>query len=139
MADRARYPSTNLASIGRDYIELKIKLNGASAPTILQGSSALDPTKPPTHTGGTNVSGFTLRNAYPEVIYAAAEPRDDSANGAYCTVGTIANEASGTVPPPGITFNVNTWNAGGTALNNPSLTVGIVLILRNSSTTYGNT
>lgn len=139
MGNRANYPSVSGGSIGHEYREILIKLNGAAAPTILEGSSNLDPTKPPTHTGGTNVATLFMRDAYPKAIYIAAEPRDDTPNGAYCTVGTIANEGSTTVPATGLSFKVNTWTAGGAASNDSSLTIGIVLCLRNTNTTYGNT
>jgi hypothetical protein len=131
-------PAVSGGSVGREYFELKLKLNGASAPTVLSGAGFLATSGAVAHTGGTNVVTVKMRDPWLEAIYIAAEPRDDSANGSYCTVGSITNENSQTAPATPLQFNVMTWNAGGTALNNSTLVIGIVLCLRNSSVTYGN-
>ena len=137
MGNRAQYPSTSGGSIGRMYVELKLKLNGAGTPTVLAGNSFLSLTAPPVHVGGSNVVTITMRDTWPEVIYAGSDPRDDAPNGAYATIGTITNEASTTQLP--ITFKLNTWTAGGAVSNDSTLTVGIVLVIRASNATYGNT
>jgi hypothetical protein len=132
------YPAQSGGSIGRVYAEIKLKLNGASAPTVLAGSSWLDPTKPPTHPG-TNLTNVFLRDAWPEVIFIGAELRDDANTGNYASCGSILNEGSTAAPATPIAFTIQTFNAGCSPQNNASGTYGIVIILRNSSTTYGNT
>ena len=139
MGNRAMYPGQSGGSVGRVYAEIKLKLNGASAPTVLAGNSWLSPTSPPTHTAATNVIGVTLRDAWPEVVAHSASVRDDANTGSYAECGSFANEGSTAVPALPITFNVNTFNSGGSALNNSTLVITIQLALRNSSTTYGNT
>jgi hypothetical protein len=75
------------------------------------------------------------KNHYNKVIYASASVSDDGTNnaGAYATVGSVANEGSGTV---GIQFVVRTYAAGGAAT---ALTVAAghviqpMLIFRNSA------
>ena len=137
MGNRARYPATSGGSIARDYVELKIQGNGAGAPTVLAGKSWLAVATPVTHTGGTNVLGVTLRDPWPEVVLHSCDVRDDAGNGAYCTVGNFANEAAA-VPNTPITFNLRSFNAGGTALNDASLVFVVGLAIRTSSVTYGN-
>lgn len=144
MGDRAGFPSTNVGSVGHVYVSIKLKLNGASAPTILSGAAFLDPTKPPTHSGGTNVVQLFARNPWLEVVAHAVDVRDDTPNGAYATIGSIANEgkqgltgASGT-PGQNLSFKVATWTAGGAAANDSSLIIAIMLEINNSSATYGN-
>jgi hypothetical protein len=138
MGNRSMYPSTSGGSVGRVYAEIKLRLNGAGAPTVLSGNSLLSQTAPPTHTGGTNVIGLTMRDAWPEIITHAVDVRDDTPNGAYATLGNITNEASTAIPALPITFNVATWTAGGAAANNSSLIIVITLAIRNSNVTYGN-
>jgi hypothetical protein len=147
MADRTRYPSVSGGSVGREYVELKIKLGGAGTPTVLAGASYLDKSTPTAHTGGTNVVTVTMRDAWLELVAHACDVRDDVPNGAYATIGTIANEAGqasggvvGITGTPGkpLTFKIATWTAGGGASNDSTLIVVITLALRNSNVSYGN-
>lgn len=147
MADRGNYPSQSGASIGRVYIELKLKLNGASAPTVLAGGSALATSGAVAHVGGSNVVTVTMRDAWLEMISHACDVRDDTPNGAYATIGTIANEAGqsnggvvGITGTPGkpMTFKIATFTAGGGAANDSSLIVVVSLAMRNSNEPYGN-
>ena len=147
MADRTRYPSTSGGSIGREYVELKIKLNGASAPTVLAGASYLAKTNPVTHTGGTNVCTVTMRDAWLELVAHAVDERDDAQSGTYATIGNVTNEAgqasgtrTGVTGTPGLplTFQIATFIAAGTASNDSSLIVVVTLALRNSNEPYGN-
>ena len=139
MGMRAGYPGQTVGSIGRVYVELKFKLNGASAPTILSGSGLLSTTSPPAHVGGTNIYTITMRDPWLEVIYGASEPRDDANNGQYCSTGNFTNENSQASPPLPLSFKFAVFNAGGSVQNDSTLTVGTVLCLRNSGgTQYGN-
>jgi len=138
MGNRDAFPGQSGGSIGRWYVEFKIKLNGASAPTILSGSSFLATSGALAHVGGTNVISVTLRDPWPEIIFANADLRDDAPNGAYVTIGSITGENSQTVPPAPIAFKLNTWTAGGAVSNDSSATVSVSLAIRNSNTTYGN-
>jgi hypothetical protein len=133
MANRTGYPSQNLGSVGRYYCEIKLKLNGASAPTILAGGGVLSTTSPPAHVGGSNVVAVTLRDAWVAVDAHAVDERDDVGAGTYATLGTFANE--GTATP--LTFKVNTFLASGSVSNDSSLVVVITLALRNSNEAYG--
>lgn len=147
MADRARYPGQSGGSVGREYVEIKLKLNGASAPTVLSGSGYLSQTAPPAHAGGGNIITFTMRDAWLEVIAHAVDVRDDAGNGAYATIGTFANEqgqaggtktgVTGTAGTP-LTFKVQTFTSGGAAANDSTLIIAVMLALRNSSEAYGN-
>lgn len=139
MGNRTNYPSQSGGQIGQVEAKFKLKLNGASAPTVLAGNSYLSPTSPPTHAGGTNIVSVTMRDPWLEVVGHAVDVRDDTPNGAYATLGTFANESSTTVPPSPITFKLNTWTAGGAAANDSSLVVTVTITLRNSTVTYGNT
>jgi hypothetical protein len=136
MANRTKYPSQSGGSVGREYFEIKLKLNGAATPTVLRGAGFLSASTPATHTGGTNVVTITLRDGFPEVVVHSVDLRDDAANGAYCTAGTFANEGSGQNVP--ITFNINTFSASGAVSNDDTHVIVVALALRNSSVTYGN-
>ena len=100
------------------------------------GQSWLDTSSPITHTGGTNVYTVKLRDTWPEVVFAATEPRDDAGNGQYCSTGTISNEASTTQLP--ITFKFQTFNASGAVQNDSNLTVSCAVAIRETSANYGN-
>jgi hypothetical protein len=147
MADRTRYPSNSGGSIGREYIELKLKLNGAGIPIVLAGGGFLTSSTPTAHTGGTNVYTINMRDAWLELIAHAVDVRDDVPNGAYATIGTIQNEAGqasggvvGITGTPGkpLTFKVATWTAGGAVSNDSTLICVITLAFRNSNEQYGN-
>jgi len=147
MADRALYPSQSGGSVGRVYAEIKLKLNGTGAPIVLAGASFLDKAVPTAHVSGTNVCTITMRDAWPELVAHAVDVRDDTPNGAYATLGSVANElgqatggvvgVTGTAGKP-MTFKVATWTAGGAVSNDSTLIAVITLALRNSSESYGN-
>lgn len=139
MGNRAQYPATSGGSIGRTYMEIKLKLGGTGNPTVLAGSSFLSSTSPPSHSSGSNVVLVTLRDAWPEVVAHAVDERDDAGAGTYATIGSFANEGSAAVPALPVTFKIQTFVAAGSASNDSTLVVVVQLALRNSSTTYGNT
>jgi hypothetical protein len=134
MANRAKYTAQSFG-IGREYMEFQLKLNGASAPTVLEGNEVVASA---THTGGTNVITVTLKDSFPKVVAHAVDVRDDAGNGSYATIGSITGEASATVPTAPISFKIQTFVAGGTASNDSTLVVVITLALRNSNVTAGN-
>jgi hypothetical protein len=136
MGNRTKYPSQSGGSVGREYLEIKLQLNGASAPTVLRGAGFLAITNPATHTGGTNAVVVTLRDGYPEAVVHSVDVRDDAGSGAYATIGNFTGEGSGSLTPVG--FTIRTFNAGGSAANDSSLVVVVALALRNSSVTAGN-
>lgn len=140
MGMRSGYTSQNVGSVGRYYTELKVTLGGsATSVTATRGAGMLAQTGGIVHVGGTNVWTFTMRDAWPEVVVHSVDVRDDAGNGAYATLGSFTNEGTGTaVPAPPITFKLQTWTAGGAALNDSTLVVVIALALRNSNETYGN-
>jgi hypothetical protein len=130
---RTLYPANSFGT-GRVYAEAKIQLGGAGAPTILSGKNWIAKA---THSGGTNVVAVTLTDPYPEVVAHSVDERDDAGAGTYATIGNIANEGSIAIPPLPITFNIRTFNSGGTASNDSSLVVVIMLAFRNSVETFG--
>jgi hypothetical protein len=134
MANRAKYPAQSFG-IGREYAEVQLQLNGAAAPTVLEGKEFI---KSATHAGGTNVIAVTLFDAFPKVVAHAVDVRDDAGNGAYATIGNFANEASQASPALPITFSVRTFTAGGAASNDSALVIVITLAMRNSNVTAGN-
>lgn len=142
MGNRTHYPAQSGASIGRDYVEIKIQGGGAGAPKVLAGASFLDPSTPVTHAGGGNAFVFKMRDQWPEVVLHSCDVRDDAGNGSYASVGNFTNEgstasgASGAAAPVG--FTARTFTSGGAALNDSTLVIVIGLAIRNSSTTYGN-
>lgn len=147
MGDRGFYPAQSGGSVGRVYGELKLKLNGAAVPTVLAGGSWLATSGATAHVGGSNVCTITMRDAWLEMISHACDVRDDAPNGAYATLGTIANEQGqagggviGITGTPGkpMTFKIATFTAGGAAANDSSLIVVITFALRNSNEIYGN-
>jgi hypothetical protein len=137
MADRTFYPAVS-GGVGRVYIEIKLKLNGAGAVTILSGANWLKAAGAITHVGGSNDWEITMRDAWPEIVAHSVEVRDDAANGPYATLGEFANEGSQAVPPLPVFFELHTFNAGGSALNDSTLTVSITMAIRNSGEIYGN-
>jgi hypothetical protein len=134
MANRNKYPAQSYG-IGREYIEFQLKLGGASAPTIVEGAEIVGTM---THSGGTNVIVVNLKDAFPKVVAHACDVRDDAGNGAYATIGSFTNESSTTVPPTPIQFKIQTFNSGGSALNDSTLVVVVTLAVRNSNVTAGN-
>lgn len=134
MANRAKYPAQSFG-IGRDYMEFQLLLGGASAPTVVEGKEVVATA---THSGGTNVINVTLKDSFPKVVAHAVDVRDDAGNGAYATIGTITGEGSATVPTAPIAFKIQTFNSGGTALNDSTLVVVVTLALRNSSVPPGS-
>lgn len=142
MGNRAQYPSTSGASVGRTYCEFKIQANGAGVPIVLRGASFLATVNPVTHTPGSNVLVVTMRDQWPEIVAHSVDVRDDAGNGQYATIGSFINEgsvatgASGAAPPVG--FKIQTFTASGTAQNDSTLVIVISLAIRNSSESYGN-
>jgi hypothetical protein len=115
---------------------IKITGGGAGVPTVQEEANMLALSASVAHVGGSNTITVTLRDPYPAVVYLSAEVRDDSNNGAYATVGTVTNEASTTDAP--VSFNINTFSAGGSALNDTTLVIMVWLGFRNSNNTLGN-
>ena len=132
MANRAKYPAQSYG-IGREYAEVQIQMNGASAPTVLEGKEFV---KSVAHTGGTNTMTVVLQDAFPKVVAHAVDIRDDAGNGAYATLGSFTNESSAT--SAAVQFTANFFTAGGAVSNNPTVVCVITLAIRNSSVTTGN-
>lgn len=132
MANRTFYPSQSYGT-GRVYAEFRFTAPGASTSVATTGSSSTldgcDIVSSIAHVAGTNVLTVTLKDAFPKVIDVQANIRDDAGNGAYATTGTITNEGTGSP----ITFKIQTFNAAGTALNDPTLVIACTLSLKNTS------
>lgn len=134
MANRAKYPAQSYG-IGRVYMEFSLQLNGASGPTVIEGKEVVAGV---THSGGTNITVVTLKDSFQKLVAHAVDFRDDSNNGNYFTIGSITGEASSTVPTAPIVFNINSFNAGGTQLNNPTAVVTVTLAFRDSNIPPGS-
>lgn len=130
MANRSKVPAQSYG-VGREYMALQFKLNGASAPTVTYGKGYVASA---THTGGTNVVTVTMTDAFVAVVSAHPDLRDDAGNGAYASIGTITNEGKTSA----LTFKIQTFAAGGSAANDSSAVIGVLLCLTNSNVTQGN-
>lgn len=114
MANRTFYPSQSYGS-SRVYAEFFLLGNGASAPAYasVDGSDIVSPTVAITRSSQ-GVYVVTLKDNFNKVVFASAEMDDTAADGAYATIGNIANE--GTATPLALTVNVRSGvNQSGTA------------------------
>ena len=128
MANRATQPSQNYGA-GRVYCEFKFTAPGAGTTLDLTTVNGADIVASGAHVAGTNVITLTLKDAYPAVISASADIRDDAGTGPYASVGNITNE--GTSTP--VTLKVAYFSAAGTALNNSVAVTSVVIAFKNTS------
>jgi hypothetical protein len=134
MANRTFYPSQNYG-IGRVYCEFKFNPQGSATSVPLSAVSGADVVASITHVAGGNKFTITLKDAFNDVIAQSGDIVETSGGaGSYATVGNFQN--LGTKNP--VVFDVRTWVASGSALNDPAntVTVSVVLVFKN---TYGGT
>jgi hypothetical protein len=128
MANRTFYPSNSYGS-SRVYCEFTFTAPGAGTSVLLSNVDGADAVASITHVAGTNVCTVTLKDTFFKVISHSCDVRDNTPNGAYCTMGTFTNE--GTKTPP--SFNINFYSAAGVALNDSVAQVVVTLALKNAN------
>ena len=133
MANRTFYPSQSYGE-GRVYAEFRFIPNGAatSIPVTNANVQGCDLVSSITHTAGTNKFVVTLKDTFPALITHSADLLDTSAGtGNYATVGNPLNFGTSTLP----SIQVMSWNAAGTALNDPvnTNTFVVTLALKNTN------
>jgi hypothetical protein len=127
MANRTFYPAVSYG-FGRVYGEFIFTPNGSGTPSLslVDGSDMVSTLA---HTGGTQIITVTLKDAFNKVVYGSADVRGTA--GTWCTIGAISNEATSTP----LQVQIYYWQAGGSALNDPttSAVTQVTLALRNSA------
>jgi hypothetical protein len=114
---------------GRVYLDFFFTLNGTSNPalTSLDGAG-IDTILSLTRTG-TGLITVALKDPFVKVIRAGGEIDDTANDGAYATVGALANEGTNV----GITFGIRTRSAAGTLTDFSSRKCSVGLVLRNGN------
>ena len=133
MANKNGYLTTKATGMEQWALFLFFTLPGAATTvdvTTVEGAAVGADLTSITHTGGTNFVTVTLKDPWVRVLSASAEVRDTAGGGGglYATISDITNENTATP----LTFQVNTFTAGGGVSNDSALVVGVCLRLRNT-------
>ena len=126
--NRTTYPSQNLG-LGRVYVEFSFTTNNTATPL----TSTIDgiPTSfvASFNRTGVGVIVVTLTDSFNKCITATADLDDTANDGAYATVGNIANEGTSS----GLTFTIRTRAAAGTLADFTGRKCNVLLALRNTT------
>lgn len=130
MANRTFYPSQSYGS-SRVYAEFQFIGPGAGTSVASANIDGADIVASIAHVGGTNKFTITLKDAFNKVIAHSADLVESTAGGAgnYASIGNFTNQGTNTP----LSFNVYTWNAAGTAKNDPTDTIVVQLALRSGN------
>lgn len=109
----------------------RITLGGAGAPTVVEGSEWVASV---THTGGSNDLKVTLKDTIAAVIFAGAEMTGGTALGDWVSpTDTLANFLTNEASASPLVVLFKTLQAGGTARNDQTGTVFLMLYVRESN------
>ncbi|MCL2724783.1 MAG: hypothetical protein FWD69_10140 [Polyangiaceae bacterium] len=126
--NRTLYPSQSFGS-SRIYLEFQFVAQGAGTSVPQSAVDGANAVTSITHVAGTNKFTVNLQDTFNRLISISATVAESTAAGAgaYATAGNVRNEASQTP----ISFDVYTWNADGTPLDDPTSTIMLFVAFRN--------
>lgn len=127
MSNRNHYPSQSCGA-GRVYMEFEL-LGGGAAATLTLSTDAANVVKSVTR----NTTGdfiVTMKDAFNKCVYKSADVDDTANDGAYATVGALANEGTNTP----LTFHIYVRAAAGSAADPAAARrIAVSLALRDGS------
>lgn len=126
MSNRTFYPAKSYGS-SRVYAEFCFDTNNTSSP-LLSSVDGSDLVASITRTAA-GVLSVKLKDTFNKLVYVHASLDDSADDGAYATVGTVANEASQTPP----SFTIRTRAADGTKTDYAARRVRVAVAFRNGN------
>jgi len=128
MANRTWYPSMSYGS-SRVYLDFFFLTNNTSTPLLSTLDGAGIDTVASFNRTGAGIIVVTLKDPFTKVIRAGAELDDTANDGAYATVGNIANEGTNS----GIAFTIRLRAAAGTLTDYTGRKCSVGLVLKNGN------